>query len=62
MPAEYALLPLEIKPEGLVGCVVMPDSRGMYRSRRPAACRPSEAGRSEYLECLGLITAGERLD
>jgi hypothetical protein len=39
--------PLEIKPEGLVGCVVMPDSRGMYRSRHPSACRPSDAGRNE---------------
>jgi hypothetical protein len=55
-------LRLEIKSEGLVGWTVMPSSRGMYRSRHPSASRSSEAGRSEYVECLGLITAGERLD
>jgi hypothetical protein len=28
----------------------MPTSRGMYRSRHPAACRPSDAGRNDYVE------------
>ena len=41
---------LEIKSEGLVGCTVMPSSRGMYRSRHPSAGRPSEAGRNDYVE------------
>jgi hypothetical protein len=33
-------LRLEIKSEGLVGCSVMPSSRGMYRSRPPPLAGP----------------------
>jgi len=35
MPEEYAPLANGNKAQGLVGCSVMPTSRGMYRSRHP---------------------------
>jgi hypothetical protein len=52
MPASMRCLRMEIKRRGLVGLTVMPSSRSMYRSRHPSASRSSEAGRSEYVECL----------